>query len=148
MKLLSIIAPALLLATPASAQTAAFGFDDAAGIATRAVAAAKSRGKPIAVVVVSREGRVMAALRMDGVSHVNFDVAQAKAVTAAALGAPTSALEQAVEAGKSSLQSVAGISLIGGGVPVMRGGIAVAGVGVSGGSPQDDEAAALAAIAK
>jgi uncharacterized protein GlcG (DUF336 family) len=147
MKSLALIL-ALAQSAPAIAQTSTLGFEDAAGIASRAIAAARSSGRPIAVVVVNREGRVLVAMRMDGVSHINLDVAQANAVTAAALGAPTSALEKAVEAGKTSLQSVGGISLIGGGVPISRSGQVVAGIGVSGGSPQDDEAAALGAIGK
>lgn len=142
-----VLAAALLpCALPATAQDRPFGSDDAFRIAADAVKAAKTRGRPIAIAIVNREGRLIAAMRMDGVSYLNLEVAQAKALTAAALGAPTSALEQAVEGGKTSLLTVPGLSAIGGGLPVVRGGQVVAGIGVSGGSPQEDEAAAKAAI--
>jgi uncharacterized protein GlcG (DUF336 family) len=44
-------------------------------------------------------------MRMDGASFVSLDVATAKATTAAAVGAPTEALESAIDAGKTSLLS-------------------------------------------
>lgn len=136
--------------TMAHAQAAApasLSFDDALRIATEAVKIAKARGGPIGVVVVNREGRVLVALRMDDVSFMNLDVAQSKAVTAAALGVPTDAIEQAIEGGKTSLLAVSGLGAIGGGVPIMRGGKVVAGIGVSGGTPADDKTIAEAAIA-
>ena len=137
---------AALIAAPAAAQTRPYGFDDALAAVSAAVRTAKAQGKAVAVAVVNREGRVLVAMRMDGVSFLNLEVAQAKAVTAAALGAPSLAIEQAVEGGKTSLLSVPGLSAIGGGVPVERGGAVVAGVGVSGGASTEDEAIARAAI--
>ena len=136
---------ALLSAAPASAQN--FTFDQAMQIGSEAVRAASADSRPVSIVVVNAEGRTLLALRMDGTSFKNLDVAEQKAVTAAALGAPTSAIEQAVEGGKTSILSVPGLSAIGGGVPVMRGDKVIGGVGVSGGTPQQDEAAAKAAIA-
>jgi glc operon protein GlcG len=139
------------LAVPASAQdkaVAPFGFEDALKIGNEGVKAAKARGRPFAIVVVNREGRVLVAMRMDGASFTNLEVAQAKATTSAATGVPTSAIEQGVDGGKHSLLTVPNLMAIGGGMPVMRGGQVVAGVGVSGGSPQDDQAVAEAGIGK
>jgi glc operon protein GlcG len=149
-RLLIAAAPALLLCGQASAQdrtAAPFGYDEASRIGADAVKAARARGKAITVVVVNREGRVLVAHRMDGVSFLNLEVAQAKAATSAATGAATLAIEKGVESGKTSLLSVPGILAIGGGIPVMRGGQIVGGVGVSGGTSEEDQAIAETALA-
>ncbi len=123
-------------------------FDDALSIGSQVVKAATARGHPVGVVVVNREGRVIVALRMDGVSFLNLDVAQAKAVSAGALGISTDVLGKAVEGGQQSLLAVPGLMPIGGGVPIMRSGRVIAGIGVSGGTPEDDKALAEAAVAR
>ncbi len=131
----------------AQAQTASpLGLDEALKMGGEALKLAKARGRPVSVVIVNREGRVITAMRMDGASFVSLDVATAKATTAAAVGAPTEALESAIDAGKTSLLSVPGLSLITGGLPVLRNGQVVAGVGVSGGSQEDDRTIAQAAV--
>lgn len=122
-------------------------FEDGLRIATEALRIAKSRSQPSAIVVVNRDGRVIVAMRMDGVSFLNLDVAQSKAVTAAALGISTDALEQAIDGGKPSLLAVQGLGPIGGGAPISSDGHVIAGIGVSGGAPADDKAIADAAIA-
>lgn len=119
---------------------------DARQMADRALQAAAGMHLDVSVVIVNREGRVILSCRMDGSSIVNFDLAERKAATAAALGAPTSVLEQAVDGGKLSLLSVPGVTAVGGGVPVQRGDRVIGGVGVSGGTPQDDEKIAKAAL--
>lgn len=112
---------------------------DAQSIAARAQSAAVEKRLNVAIVIVNREGRVILAQRMDGSSFMNLALAEAKATTAAATGTQTSLLEGAVDQGKSSLLSVAGAAMIGGGVPIVRGDRIVGGIGISGGSPTDDE---------
>jgi len=119
---------------------------DAQQMADRAQRAAAEKGLNVSVVIVNREGRVVLSHRMDGSSFLNLSLAEKKAATAAAIGAPTSILEQAVDAGKASLLSVPGAAMVGGGVPIMRGDTIVGGVGVSGGSAQDDEGIAKSAL--
>lgn len=137
-----------LVATPAAGQERPLTFDEALAIGQSALAAARAKGQPASIAVTNREGRVLVALRMDGTSFVNLEVAQAKATTAAALGASTMLVQQAVDSGKGSFLSVPGIVAIGGGVPVLRGGKVIGGVGVSGGSAEDDEALAKTAVGR
>jgi glc operon protein GlcG len=138
----------VLTASVAVAQAPApapLGLDEALKMGGEALKAAKVRGRPVAIVIVNREGRVISSMRMDGASFLSLEVAEAKAVTAAAIGAPTEALESAIDAGKTSLLSVRGLSPITGGLPVIRAGHIVAGVGVSGGTQEDDRTIAQAA---
>lgn len=142
------LAALLGVATPmvAQAQIAApLGLDEALKMGSEALKTAKARGRPVSIVIVNREGRVIVSMRMDGASFVSLQVAESKATTAAAVGAPTEALESAIDAGKTSLLSVPGLSLITGGIPVLRDGQVVAGVGVSGGSQEDDRTIAQVA---
>jgi len=119
---------------------------DAQAMAGRAERAAADKGLSVSVVIVNREGRVILSHRMDGSSFLNLALAESKAATAAAIGAPTALLEQAVDAGKPSLLSVPGAAMVGGGLPVMAGDRILGGIGVSGGSTQDDDKIAQAAL--
>lgn len=148
---IAAIAAGLFLAPIASAfaepaSDAMVGLADAQQIAQRAQRAAAEKGLNMAIVVVNREGRVILSYRMDGSSFINLALAEKKAATAAAIGAPTSLLEQAADAGKPSLLSVPGAALVGGGLPVMRADKVIGGIGVSGGSAQDDENVAQAGL--
>ncbi|MBW8296334.1 heme-binding protein [Sphingopyxis sp.] len=139
---------AALIAAPAQGQTrpdTVITLAEAQAVAARAQRAAAEKKIDVAMVVVNREGRVILAQRMDRSSYIHLELAERKAATAAATGAPTSLLEKVVDAGKTSLLSVPEIALIGGAVPLRRGDEVIGGVGVSGGSPEDDENISLAA---
>ena len=154
MKRTSVFAGAVAMlccAAHASAQAdppgdALFGLAQAQAMADRALRTAGEKHLDVAIVVVNREGRVILSQRMDRASFLNLALAERKAATAAATGVQTSLLEQAVDGGKMSLLSVPGAAMIGGGVPVIRGDRIVGGVGVSGGSAQDDESIAQSAL--
>lgn len=141
----SALAAILGLASTSALADTGLTLKDAQRMADRAVEAAGKLGREVSVVVVNREGRVIVAQRMDGASYMSLEVARAKAETSAALGAPTSALEAQLARGDHSALSVPGALTIAGGVPVIVGGAPVAGVGVSGGAPFEDEQAATAA---
>ncbi len=117
---------------------------EAKAVAGRAERAAAEKKLHVAIVIVNREGRVILLERMDGVSFVNLALAEKKAVTAAATGVPTSILEKATDGGKPSFLSVPEISVIGGGVPLLRGERVIGGIGISGGTTEDDEKIAAA----
>lgn len=138
---LTCVGPAAFCAEPAPQ----LGLAKAEAMAKRAQSLAAEKKLDVAIVVVNREGRVILAHRMDKSSFVNLALAEKKAVTAAATGVPTSLLEKAVDAGKASLLSVPDVATVGGGVPIVDGDAVVGGVGVSGGSPEDDENLAGAA---
>lgn len=119
---------------------------DAQSIAARAQHAAVEKQMNVAIVIVNREGRVIFAQRMDDASFMNMALAEAKAATAAATGVQTSLLEAAIDQGKPSLLSVPGAAMIGGGVPIVRADRIVGAIGVSGGSPKDDESVATSSL--
>jgi len=139
--LAAFVAPAGA-ATPAAAP--ALRLDDALAMARSATDFARRQGQTVSIVIVNREGRVILSQRMDGASFMSLDVAQAKATTAAALGVPTRLLEEQLAKGDMSALSVPGAITIAGGVPVLAEGRTIAAIGVSGGMPKDDEAAAAA----
>ncbi|MGI9658623.1 MAG: GlcG/HbpS family heme-binding protein, partial [Gaiellaceae bacterium] len=102
----------------------------------------------IAVCVVDKGGNPVLKARMDGASYLPAQFAEDKAWTAAGLGFATSDLAPLVQPG----EMVFGIShprvvTFGGGVPLREGDAVVGGVGVSGGSVDDDIAVAEAALA-
>ncbi|ALH79414.1 heme-binding protein [Sphingopyxis macrogoltabida] len=140
------VAACLSVSAAAEPGDAMVGLADAQAIAGRVQQTAIEKGLNMAIVVVNREGRVILSYRMDGSSFINLALAEKKAATAAAIGAPTSILEQVADGGKPSLLSVPGAALVGGGVPIMRGDRIVGGIGVSGGSAQDDEAVAKSGL--
>jgi uncharacterized protein GlcG (DUF336 family) len=151
MLLLAAAAAGLCASQPVSALAdpvggAMVGLADAQSIAERAERAAIEKGIDVSVVIVNREGRVVLSYRMDGSSFLNLSLAETKAATAAAIGAPTSLLEQAVDAGKPSLLSVPGAAMVAGGLPILRADRIVGGIGISGGSSQDDEGIAKSAL--
>ena len=145
--LLSLCATAPAVAQPAANAPATISLDEALKVAAEAQKAAVGKGRNVSIVVVNREGRVILSHRMDGSSVLNLQIAESKAFTAAMIGAPTKVLEQVVDGGKPSYLSIQGALMIGGGMPVVRGGSPVAGVGVSGGTAEEDEAIASAGIA-
>jgi uncharacterized protein GlcG (DUF336 family) len=147
-KTTAVALAATLLATPLQGEpprNTVITLAEAQVVAERAQRAAAEKKIDVAVVVVNREGRVIVAQRMDRSSYIHLELAERKAATAAATGAPTSFLEKATDAGKTSLLSVPEIALIGGAVPLRRGGEVIGGVGISGGTVEDDENIAIAA---
>jgi glc operon protein GlcG len=141
---LSIVPAAAAPAAPPDDAILRLG--DAQSIAARAQHAATEKQMNVAIVIVNREGRVIVAQRMDDASFMNMALAEAKAATAAATGVQTSLLEAAVDQGKPSLLSVPGAAMIGGGVPIVRADRIVGAIGVSGGSPKDDESVATSSL--
>lgn len=138
----AILATSPVCAEPPSAPILTLA--EAKSAARRAERAAAEKKLDVAIVIVNREGRVILSERMDGVSFVNLALAEKKAVTAAAIGVPTSSLEKAADGGKPSLLSVPEISVIGGAVPLLSGERVIGGIGISGGTTEDDEKIAAA----
>jgi len=110
---------------------------------------ARSLGVRVAVVVLDHTMTVAAAQRIDAAYPSAFEVARAKAHTALNFGAPTATLaERILPVNQAALQGVVGdLMFVAGGVPITRDGTVVGGIGVSGGSADQDEACAQAAAA-
>ncbi|MEX2481688.1 MAG: heme-binding protein [Gammaproteobacteria bacterium] len=118
-------------------------------LAQASQAACRARDFQVTVVVVERGGLPQVALRDRLAGNFTWDIALAKARTAAGFRQPTRNLVQAVPGRPEldSLHQVADVILLGGGVPVEHEGQVIAAVGVSGApTPQDDHECAEAGI--
>lgn len=99
------------------------------------------------VVVVDGAGLPLASARMDGARPVTLDLAGDKAWTAASLGLPTRFLSERLDNPKvAAIASRPRVVALPGGVPLVVKGRVVGAIGVSGGSDDQDVAAAIAAL--
>ena len=119
---------------------------DAQHIAEAARRHAETQGYPMAIAVVDAAGHLLCFLRMDDTQLGSIAVAQQKAETAVRFRRPTRAFEAGLEAGTLGIRALtmAGISAIDGGLPLVREGRVVGGIGVSGMLPSQDAAVAAA----
>lgn len=115
-----------------------------------AVAHAASLGVRINVAVVDSGGNLAAFLRMPGAFLHSIDIAIDKAYTAASFGLPTSqwhaALQQHSDAVREGIVRRPRFVGFGGGLPMVENGQRIGGIGVSGGSEEQDEACAQAGL--
>lgn len=104
----------------------------------------KNRSKKAVICVCNEQGNPIAVHVMDGAFLISFDVAVKKAYTAVALKMPTLKLNDLVKSGQTfyGLQNLDKVMTIGGGVPLYRNGILVGGLGVSGGTGEEDDSLA------
>lgn len=117
----------------------------ASGAAHVAVLAAVAHGlkigAPVAAAVVDRSGRLTAFLRSADAFLRSTDIAIDKAVTAAGFRTESGALYAMVkdnDAVLEGLRSLSGVALFGGGVPIIFEDEIIGGIGVSGGSEEQD----------
>jgi uncharacterized protein GlcG (DUF336 family) len=117
-----------------------------------AVDAGRHGGASVVAAVVDAGGNLVALLRANGAFLFSIDIAQDKAFTAATTGTPS-----AVFAGyftqapvvREALARRDRVTLLGGGLPIKVDGKVIGGIGVSGGSEEQDAewaGAGLAAI--
>jgi uncharacterized protein GlcG (DUF336 family) len=119
-----------------------------------AVAAAALRaeemGLRINVAVVDAGGNLAAFLRMPGAFLHSIDIAIDKAYTAAGFGLPTRAWTEALAthsaAVREGLPRRARMVCFAGGLPMRHEGRLIGGIGVSGGSEDEDETCARAGL--
>jgi len=115
-----------------------------------AVQAAQTQGVRVNVAVVDASGVLAAFLRMPGAPLHSIDIAIDKAYTAASFGLATSQWTDALKTHSAAVRD--GLVLrprfvaFGGGLPMHENGQRIGGIGVSGGSEQEDEACARAAL--
>jgi uncharacterized protein GlcG (DUF336 family) len=119
-------------------------------IAERAEAESVKQNVPIAVTVIDPHGNVVLTHRMTGAPAFSLDLAERKAYTSALIGIRTADLVPLVQPGAElyPLLAVSGgrYSAMGGGVPLTNEGRVIAGVGVSGGTTEQDIAIVEAAV--
>ncbi len=121
----------------------------------RILAAAEARaeeiGVPMVIAIVDESGVLKAFKRMDGSLLISVKVAQGKAYTAAALRMTTREVGERTQPGADiygmQFADVGRIISFGGGFPLVKDGEVVGGIGVSGGSCEQDEDVAQAGMA-
>lgn len=118
---------------------------------TAALREADALGIRVNVAVVDSGGNLAAFLRSPGAFLHSIDVAIDKAYTAAGFGLSTSDLGEALNsqsaAVRDGLLRRPRLTAFGGGLPLHIAGERLGGIGVSGGSEQEDERCALAGLA-
>ncbi len=127
-------------------------YDRARAAAEAALAHAEDIGVRVSVAVVDLAGMEVVVARADGAPGFTAGIARAKGATAAAFHRPSGELREVAER-RPEVLVVAGEQLgfrpttLSGGLPVLRDGEVVGGVGVSGATPEEDTACAEAAVA-
>lgn len=125
--------------------------DEALALCAAARTAADEAGVPMAIAVMDPGGHLLALVRMDGAPWITATVAQGKAWTSAAYGTPSAAQKEKMAAmpnfaGALTTMTHGAYTPQTGAVPVYRGGVLLGAVGASGGTGEQDEAVATAAV--
>jgi uncharacterized protein GlcG (DUF336 family) len=122
----------------------------AKNVADRVEAEASAAEVPVAVTVIDRHGNVVLQHRMTGAPVFSIEISERKAYTSALVGIRTADILPMVQPGQPlySLTSLSGgrYCAIGGGVPLTDEAEVIAGVGVSGGTAEQDVAIVEAAL--
>lgn len=95
---------------------------------------------PMVIAIVDESGDLMLLERMEGSPVISVEIAQNKAYTAAVVRMPTHKLSEIVQPGKPAFgfHTMPRIAAFGGGFPILVDGHVVGGIGVSGGSAEQD----------
>ncbi|WP_028581707.1 GlcG/HbpS family heme-binding protein [Desulfogranum japonicum] len=122
--------------------------DDALVLMAAARKKADEIGVPMVIAVVDTGGNLVAEHRMDDALLVSVDIARNKAYTSVAVKVATEDLAKAAQPGESlygiHATDQGRIVIFGGGVPLYRGETLIGGLGVSGGSVEQDVSCAKA----
>ncbi|WP_337263763.1 MULTISPECIES: cob(I)yrinic acid a,c-diamide adenosyltransferase [unclassified Serratia (in: enterobacteria)] len=133
--------------TPAPAELT---FVDIQQLLKLCVASALELELPVVIAVSDRHGNMMMTYRMPDALLVSSELAPKKAWTAVAMKTPTHQLSAAIQPGADLFQLEASLGgkavTFGGGYPLWRNGQIIGGLGISGGSVEQDMHIAQAAI--
>jgi len=123
--------------------------ETARALTTAAEQKAAELGIHISTTVVDDGGNVVAFSRMDGTQLASSAISQGKAYSAVAFGRPSKDMDSVAQPGQSgyALQAIdSRFVFSGGGLPLFFGGTLTGGIGVSGGSAEQDQLCAEAAL--
>ncbi len=155
MKRLSMLACAVIMATPGATQTPnirPIGYGppitvaDALKLVDQGMRQSAAKGLTMAFAVVEPSGELVAFARMDDVPYASIRIAQQKARTSARFRIPTMQFEERVQAGRMVLLTSDEVVAVGGGVPIVANGRVIGALGVSGGTAAEDAALASALV--
>jgi len=122
--------------------------EDAKRVAAAAEAEAKANDWKVSIAVVDDGGHLLYLQRSHDTRFGSVETAIAKARMAAALHMPTKASEDAVMSGRLIHLALPGVIPAEGGVPLLRDGVVIGALGISGvRSAQDGQIAAAGAAA-
>ena len=116
-------------------------------IVAAAEAEANARGVGVVIAVVDSSGTIIELTRMDTAQVASVNVGIGKARTAAIYRRPSRDFEEQIKSGRIGALALADATPLQGGVPVLVDGKVVGAVGLSGDTPQVDEAIAIAGAA-
>jgi glc operon protein GlcG len=133
--------------TKRSAELAQMDLTTAKSLVEAAVAAAKAANANVAIAVVDTNGDLVYFHRMDGASSIAVTSSQGKARAAILFGLPTKEVADAVAAGTPVNAKLIpagagafGLTIHQGGLPIMKKGRVIGGIGAGGSSSANDEA--------
>lgn len=119
------------------------GIDDAKKMAAAALAEAKKNNWNLAIAIVDTHGFMVYFEKMDDTQTASVQVAIDKAKSSAIYRRPTRAFEEGSKS-RVAILGLTGATPVTGGVPILKGGKVIGGIGVSGASADQDEQVAKA----
>lgn len=121
--------------------------DSALALVIAARDAATKIGLNLAIAVTDEGGHLIAFERADATPFLTAEVAINKAWTATSFGLDTMIWNQVVsQPATAPLANHPRVMAVGGGVPIVVGGLVAGGIGISGGTAQQDHDVATAAL--
>ena len=139
------------MSTTASAPAQSVTLEEARTIIAAATKKAEEVGQPMVIAVVCSAGYLLAFERMHNAWLGSVDIAQKKAWTSRAFDIETGALAKESQSGGQffgiNASNDGKVMIFAGGVPLLRDGMVIGAVGVSGGSGEADHAEAVAGAA-
>jgi uncharacterized protein GlcG (DUF336 family) len=143
---------AAFVAATVHAQVPQYGPQITLEQARKALAAAEGEarkgGVPMAIAIVDNAGQLVAFQRADNTQTASVAVSQDKAVSAATYRRSTKAFQEGLAKGGDGLRILAlrGATPVEGGLPLVVDGKIVGGIGVSGGTSEQDGVVAKAGV--
>lgn len=121
---------------------------DVQQIADAAAAEARRNGWAVSIAIVDAGGHLLHFQRLDGAAPLSSHIAPAKAHTAAMGQRPTKAYEDIINGGRYAFLTAPLVEgLLEGGVPIVKDGVTLGAVGVSGVKSSEDAQIAQVGIA-
>ena len=134
-----------------SRQITSLSLSDARRLIADGEKKAEELGIPYNIAVVDAGGSLISHVRMDGAWQGSIDISINKAWTARAFDMPTEDLAKAAQSGESLFgihtTNDSKVIIFGGGVPVKVGDLVIGALGASGGTVEQDQKVAAAALA-
>ncbi|MET0544345.1 MAG: heme-binding protein [Variovorax sp.] len=123
-------------------------FADVKTVAAAAEAEALRNNWPVTIAIVDDGGHLLHLQRLDGASALSSHIAPAKAHTAALGRRESKGYEDIINGGRVAFTTVPAVSaILEGGVPILKDGLVIGAVGVSGVKSNEDAQVAKAGIA-